>query len=193
MNSRHMRSACLAAVLLLFASVAAQTETTDPGPVDGFPSEMDAEIASGDVQPGTSVLPDWYPPDELRPEGIQGVTYWPDMTSAPYTWVHARGKTNQAQAWNHTTHTIHYSYYVHGRSQRQPIPLGDFYYIKGLHWIPKNTPDFPPAGSNPVPPGWAQGEVHSPTYLTGVKYDMPPNGELQIFLDVCLSGPTAMW
>ncbi len=178
------RTALFGLIIVLFASlVLAET------PEQTFYQELNQNISTSNVEQGESVLPQYYPPD--RPEGIQGVTYWPDGSLAPYTWVYAQAKDAPGiNAWAHTTWTIYLYYYVHSRSQPNPIDRGHTYYIiKGLHWIPRNTPDFPPAGSEPFPPpDWANGMVLSPTYTGEYRDD-----HLQDFVDVCLSRPPVMW
>ncbi len=185
----NSRIALFGLIIVLFASlVLAET------PEQNFYQELNQNISTSNVEQGESVLPQHYPSE--RPEGIFGVTYWPNGSLAPYTWVYAQAKDAPGiNAWAHTTWTIYDAFYVHSRNQPNPIPLGHAYYIKGLHWIPRNTPDFPPAGSEPFPPPeWANGMVTSPTYETSQKYARPEEGgSLQIPIDVCLSGDPVMW
>jgi hypothetical protein len=155
---------------------------------------MEQEILMGDVLLPSSVVPK----DSLKiPEGIQGYTLWPDTSLAPFTWVYAQAYGHpEINAWVHTTWSIGWYYYVHNEpSSYHPISYGHSYYIKGLHWLPRNTRDFPQPCSNPFPPpSWAQGVVFSPTYYTVKKYDRPERGgELQIELDVFLTGPSICW
>jgi len=186
----------LLALLLAVPVALAQQSPTDP--VAYFLEEMEQEIASGDVQEGgPSNFSPGEPPELQGLEGIWGYTYWPDLTSAPYTWVRARATDSSGiAAWGHTTWSPvaprRLDVYLHDESQPVPIQRDHAYYIKGLHWIPRNTPDFPPRnppGSPSPPPPWAQGQVHSPTYRTRRPYVA---GSLEQ-VDVCLSGEPRMW
>jgi hypothetical protein len=176
--------------LAILAALVTAASLVVASPVEDFLDEMDDEINGTPAPPeGDSVLPEEYP--NPKPEGVQGITYWPDMTLAPYTWVHARATDNSSlTAWVHTTWTIGYSYYVQGRTQPNNIWWNHAYYVKALHWLPKNTEDYPSQTlTEPETPEWAQGQIHSPTYES----DEYSEANLQIFVDLDLSGDPAMW
>ncbi|MEO0022958.1 MAG: hypothetical protein ABIJ93_03775 [candidate division WOR-3 bacterium] len=178
--------AFLAALLIAGTAIAINPELT-------FYQEMQQEITNGDIQIGTSVCPEYYPP-EPRPEGIQGLVHWPNRQPADYSWVYAQAKDDSGiNAWVHTYWSIHTAYYVHNRNiPYHSIPWDHYYYIKALRWIPKDRIETPPItqpGPFP-PPEWATGTVFSPTYLTEVPY-RPENP--QIFIDPCLRGDAISW
>lgn len=150
-------------------------------PIEKFEREMKEDIESGKVLKGTAA----------RPEGIQGFTFWPDSSPALYIWVRAWAKDEPTiNAWAHTTWTIGLNFYVHSEGRPQSIRYGHYYYLKALSWLPRNTRDLPPPGCNPYIPSWAQGQIHSRTYLTPEPYTRT---NLQIDVDICLDGDAIMW
>jgi len=182
----------VAVVLCLLYSMAMGSS-----PVEQFVREMEEDIATGNVRVGGGeFVPERAGGIKLRPEGVQGYTYWlADDSLAPFTWVRAVSEYGQHNAWTHTTWTIYNDYYVHGRTQPWEIPWGHKWYIKGLHWVPANTPDYPSKKTLPSPPpGWAVGHLNSPVYFTNEVYGHPDNGhELQIILHVGFSENAVIW
>jgi hypothetical protein len=177
--------------LLLLVAVAPMLLAVNPEPT--FYNQLQQEIAANNVQPGTSLLPETYPPENLRPEGIQGTVYWPNRTPADYSWVYAQATDNEdIKAWVHTYWSIYTAYYVHSVNiPYHQIAYGHKYYLKALRWIPKEHSETPPItqpGPFP-PPEWATGAVFSPTYESSV-YD--PNHR-QVFVDLCLSRDAISW
>lgn len=162
--------------------------------VDDFLSEMNQEITGGNVSSGSHISEEV--PEELQGiEVLWGYTCKADGSPATYVWVFAKSEDGMISGWTHTTWSDvgvprRYDVYKHGPGMPQPIYPQHQYYIKGLSWIPMNTEDFPPRNQNPPsPPGWAQGEIRSPTYLSPYWYE---NTSLH-GPDVFFTGNPRMW
>jgi hypothetical protein len=97
---------------------------------------MEQEILTGNVLPPSSEYAE--EPSDV-PEGIFGYTLWTRDTIAPHTWVYARAFENpNINAWSHTSWIWpDGAFYVHNRNWINPIAYHYSYYIKGLHWVPR--------------------------------------------------------
>jgi hypothetical protein len=158
---------------------------------------MEQEILTGNVLPPSSEYAE--EPSDV-PEGIFGYTLWTRNTIAPHTWVYARAFENpNINAWSHTSWIWpDGAFYVHNRNWINPIAYHYSYFIKGLHWYPRDSADYPPRRPGTTPynsrPSWAQGAYFSPTYYTVKKYGPnPPEEVMSIPLDVILRGYLIMW
>lgn len=189
MSRTHLWAALAVCTLLVVSSAHGDY-------LDDFLQDLQDDIDSGDVSEVDSGYPAGMPPDypQDRPR-ITGWTYWPDLDSAPCTWVRAVATDSQEiNGWAHTSWpTGGYPHsncaYEHSIYTPQPIEYNHCYYLKGLHWLPKTVYDWPEEDQmGPIPPLGAQGVVHSPTYVTEEW-----NNTDHLRQDVCLSGPPAMW